>query len=66
MKSRLFCVTLIGGWLLVPNGLVRVFQKLQICWDLHTQQSLEFTQNGVKNKQWCKKTCEVSKELGMF
>ncbi len=41
-------------WLLVPDGLVWVFQKLLIYWDFHTQPSLGFTENGPKreNIQW--------------
>ncbi len=37
-------------WLLVPDRLVWVFQKLLIYWDFHTQPSLEFTENGPKKK----------------
>ncbi len=38
-------------WLLVPDGLVWVFQKLLIYWDFHTQLSLGFTENGpIKRK----------------
>ncbi len=33
-------------WLLVPDGLVWVFQKLLIYWDFHAQPSLGFTENG--------------------
>ncbi len=32
-------------WLLVPDGLVWVFQKLLIYWDFHAQPSLGFTEN---------------------
>ncbi len=35
-------------WLLVPDRLVRVFHKLLIYWDFHTQPSLGFTENGPK------------------
>ena len=38
--------TLTMTWLLVPDGLVWVFLKLLG----HTQQALEFSQNGMKNK----------------
>lgn len=38
------------AWLLVPEGLVEVFQKLLNSWDFHAQQ--EFTQvNGEKSKK---------------
>ena len=36
------------GLVVVSDGLFE--WKLLISWDFHTQQSLEFTQNGVKNK----------------
>ncbi len=39
-------------WLLVPDGLVWVFQKLLIYWDLHTQPSLGFTENGQKKRKY--------------
>ncbi len=39
-------------WLLVPDGLVWVFQKLLIYWDFHTQPSLGFTENGPKNRKY--------------
>ncbi len=32
-------------WLLVPDGLVWVFQKQLIYWDFHAQPSLGFTEN---------------------
>lgn len=35
----------------MPDRMVGVFQKLLISWDFYTQQSLEFTQNGAKNKK---------------
>ncbi len=38
--------------LLVPDALVWVFQKLLIYWDLHTQPSLEFTENGSKKRKY--------------
>ncbi len=38
-------------WLLVPDGLVWVFQKRLIYWDFHTQSSLGFTENGQKKKK---------------
>ncbi len=37
-------------WLLVPDGLVLVFQKLLIYWDFHAQLSLGFTENGPKKR----------------
>ncbi len=36
-------------WLLVPDGLVWVFQKLLIYWDFHAQPSLGFTEKGNSN-----------------
>ncbi len=39
-------------WLLVPDGLIWVFQKLLIYWDFHTQASLEFTENGQKKRKY--------------
>ncbi len=36
-------------WLLVPDGLIWVFQILLIYWDFHAQPSLGFTENGPKN-----------------
>lgn len=39
-------VTLIMAWLLVPDGLASVGQKLLISKEFHTQLSLEFSQNG--------------------
>ncbi len=39
-------------WLLVPDGLVWVFQKLLIYWDFHTQPSLGFTENGLKKRKY--------------
>ncbi len=39
-------------WLLVSDGLVRVFQKLLIGWDFHIQPSLGFTENGSKKKKY--------------
>ncbi len=51
-------------WLLVPDGLVWVFQKLLIYWDFHAQPSLGFTENGQKQKisserQLCGQKCLV-------
>ncbi len=45
-------VTLNVEWLLVPDGLVWVFQKLLIYWDFHEQPSLEFTENGPKTRKY--------------
>ncbi len=45
-------MTLNVEWLLVPDRLVRVFQKLLIYWDFHTQQSLEFTENGPNKRKY--------------
>ncbi len=39
-------------WLLVPDGLVWVFQKLLIYWDFHSQPSLGFTENGQKKRKY--------------
>ncbi len=39
-------------WLLVPDGLVWVFQKLLIYWDFLTQPSLGFTENGLKKRKY--------------
>ncbi len=39
-------------WLLVPDGLVWVFQKLLIYWDFHLQPSLGFTENGLKKRKY--------------
>lgn len=36
------------AWLLVPDGLPGLFQKLLISWDLHGKQTLEFTHNSEK------------------
>ncbi len=36
----------------MPDGLVWVFHKLLIYWDLHTQPSLEFTENGPKKRKY--------------
>lgn len=44
-------VTLIVPKLLVPIGLLLVFQKPLMIWDFHTQQHLKFTQNGARNKK---------------
>ncbi len=40
------------GMLLVPDGLVWVFQKLLIYWDFHAQPSLGFTENGMKKRKY--------------
>ena len=42
-------VTLIG--MLVPDGVVCISQKQLISREFHTQQSLEFAENGEKNKK---------------
>jgi len=39
-------------WLLVPDGLVRVFEKLLIYWDFYTQPSQGFTENGLKKRKY--------------
>ncbi len=39
-------------WLLVPDGLVWVFQKLLIFWDFHAQPSLGFTENGPNKRKY--------------
>ncbi len=39
-------------WLLVPDSLVWVFQKLLIYWDFHAQPSLGFTENGPKKRKY--------------
>ncbi len=39
-------------WLLVPDGLLWVFQKLLIYWDFHPQPSLGFTENGLKKRKY--------------
>ncbi len=39
-------------WLLGPDGLVSVFQKLLIYWDFHAQPSLGFTENGPKKRKY--------------
>ncbi len=50
-------------WLLVPDGLAWVFQKLLIYWDFHKQPSLEFTENGLlkisRERQLCGRKCLV-------
>ncbi len=52
-------------WLLVPDGLVWVFQKQLINWDFHAQPSLGFTENGPKKiqisseRQLCGRKCLV-------
>ncbi len=45
-------MTLNVEWLLVPDGLVRVFQKLLIYRDFHAQPSLGFTENGLKKRKY--------------
>ncbi len=56
------------AWLLVPVGLVWVFQKLMIYWDFHTQTSLGFTENSPKKTKypvtmpcWCQRSEEILK-----
>ncbi len=44
--------TLNVEWLLVPYGLVVVFQKLLIYWDFHAQPTLGFTENGPKKRKY--------------
>lgn len=44
-------VTVTVAWVLVSDMLLWVFQKLLIFQDFHSQQSLEFTPNGVKKKK---------------
>ncbi len=39
-------------WLLVPDGLVWVFQKLLIYWDFHAQPSLGFKENDPKKRKY--------------
>ncbi len=39
-------------WLLVPDRLVWVFQKLLIYWDFHAQPSLRFTESGPKKRKY--------------
>ncbi len=39
-------------WLLVPDGLVWVFQKLLIYRDFHSQPSLGFTENGPRKRNY--------------
>ncbi len=59
-------------WLLVPDGLVWVFQKLLIYWDFHTQPSLGFTENGPKKRKypvrgenvWTKMPCWCQRRMG--
>ncbi len=47
-------------WLLLPDGLVWVFQKLLIYWEFHAQPSLGFTENGPKKiKYLCGQKCLV-------
>lgn len=41
-------VTLTMTRLLVPDGVVFVFQNLLISWDFQAQQSIDFTQNDAK------------------
>ncbi len=45
-------MTLNVEWFLVPDRLVRVFQKLLIYWDIHAQPSLVFTENGPKKRKY--------------
>ncbi len=51
-------------WLLVPDGLIWVFQKLLIYWDFHTQPSLVYREWSEKEKisserQLCERKCLV-------
>ncbi len=39
-------------WLLMPEGLVWIFQKLLIYWDFNAQSSLEFTENDPKKRKY--------------
>jgi len=39
-------------WLLIPDGLVWVFQKLLIYWDFQAQPSLGLTENGPKKRKY--------------
>ncbi len=64
-------MTLNVGWLLVPDGLVWVFQKLLIYWDFHEQPSLGFTENGLKRENiqwaavvWMKMACWCQRRMG--
>lgn len=43
-------MTLYIKWLLVPDGLVWVFQKLLVYWDYHTQPSVGFTEWSEREK----------------
>ncbi len=45
-------MTLNVEWLLVPDGLVWVFQTQQIYWDFHAQPSLGFKENGPKKRKY--------------
>ncbi len=45
-------MTLNVEWLLLPGGLIRVFQKLLIYWDFQAQPSPEFTENGPKKRKY--------------
>lgn len=49
--KKVILVTSPVVWLLVPEGLGWVFQKLLISRTFHTQQSQEFIQSGAKNKK---------------
>ncbi len=51
-EERGFKVALNVEWLLVPDELIWVFQKLLIYWDFHTQPSLGFTENGPKKRKY--------------
>ncbi len=42
----------LSDWLLMPDGLVWVFQKLLIYWDFHAQPSQEFTEKGQKKRKY--------------
>ncbi len=52
-------------WLLVPDGLVWVFQKLLIYWDFHAQPSLGFTKNGLRRKYGRKCLVDVRGQMRM-
>ena len=45
-------MTLNVAWLLVPDGLVGLFQKLLIYLDFHAQPSLGFTENDLEKRKY--------------
>lgn len=50
---KVISVTLNVAWfLVVPDGLDWVFSKLLICGDFPTQSSAEFSENGLKKRQY--------------